>query len=113
VASFERGSNLRARVPLRPALNSCALISIVPRPSLGLESMTDPSAFCEVVSGTRPQEFVHADEHVLAFLCEPPAAPFPGCAPRSVPIELQWILGLEPSPPRSSRLLSGGPLARG
>jgi histidine triad (HIT) family protein len=35
--------------------------------------MSSMCPFCEVVSGRRRQEIVHADEAVVAFLCEPPA----------------------------------------
>jgi histidine triad (HIT) family protein len=34
----------------------------------------DGCPFCEIVSGSPGQEIVHADERVVAFLCEPPAA---------------------------------------
>jgi histidine triad (HIT) family protein len=36
--------------------------------------VTDACPFCEIVAGTRGQEIVYADESVVAFLCEPPAA---------------------------------------
>jgi histidine triad (HIT) family protein len=34
---------------------------------------TAPCAFCDIVTGQRPQEIVYADDTVVAFLCEPPA----------------------------------------
>ena len=35
--------------------------------------MAESCPFCEIADGRRRQEVVHADESVVAFLCEPPA----------------------------------------
>ena len=37
-------------------------------------TVTDACPFCEIAAGERQQEVVFADDSVVAFLCEPPAA---------------------------------------